>query len=205
MASASSCSAVPRSASSANPEAAKTTLGRMIAGSGNANRRADRARRHRQRRFRAPLEPAGTVLRSNASGSNRQGRDGRVQMVFRQSYESLNPRQHVLDILSRPLRKQLNLPKAEIVPTVPLRLLDEVGLDADYLYRFANQMSDAQCQRVAIARALSISPPILVLDEPTTGMDLPIQGRILNLLRAASGEPEARPICSSPTIFRSLS
>ncbi|MFX8312576.1 ATP-binding cassette domain-containing protein, partial [Acinetobacter baumannii] len=66
-----------------------------------------------------------------------------------------------------------------------LRLLDRVGIPnpAARIDAYPHQMSGGQRQRVMIAIALSCNPDILLADEPTTALDVTIQGQILDLIR----------------------
>ena len=63
-----------------------------------------------------------------------------------------------------------------------IRLLEMVDLPSDFSSRFPHQLSGGQARRVCIARALAQMPDIIIADEPTAGLDVSIQGEILNLL-----------------------
>ena len=64
----------------------------------------------------------------------------------------------------------------------PAELLDRVGLSTAMLGSYPHQLSGGQRQRVAIALTLAGDPDLLVADEPTTGLDAILQGRVLGLL-----------------------
>jgi len=62
------------------------------------------------------------------------------------------------------------------------RLLNLVGLTDDFADRYPHQLSGGQARRVGVARALALSPKLIIADAPTAGLDVSIQGEILNLL-----------------------
>jgi phosphonate transport system ATP-binding protein len=76
------------------------------------------------------------------------------------------------------------------------RLLADVGLGEEHLYRRASQLSGGQQQRVAIARAFIAEPDVVLADEPVASLDPKISADILALLRAASRRAGATVLCS---------
>jgi peptide/nickel transport system ATP-binding protein len=101
-----------------------------------------------------------------------------VQMVFQDPYASLHPRHSVDHVLA----ETLYLHGFHDIDARVVKLLNDVGLDGKFRFRYPHQLSGGQRQRVAIARALAPEPRILLLDEPTSALDVSVQAEILNLL-----------------------
>ena len=105
----------------------------------------------------------------------------RVQMIFQDPYQTLNPRQRVAAIVNEPLRVQ-GIPSDEREERMR-RALDDVGLDPErFLDRYPHQLSGGQRQRVAIAAALVLEPEGLICDEPVSMLDASVRAQILNVL-----------------------
>ena len=106
-----------------------------------------------------------------------------TQMIFQDAVGSLNPRMTVRQTLEEVLRHSRRSSDASGSRRAA-ELLDLVGLSSAVLDQYPREMSGGQCQRVSIARALACRPEILIADEPVSALDVSVQARILNLLRA---------------------
>ena len=105
-----------------------------------------------------------------------------VQIVFQDPFASLNPRMRTIDALSEPYIIHGIVPRREIKDRV-VDLINKVGLNDEALSKYPHEFSGGQRQRICIARALSVSPELIVADEPLSALDVSIQAQIINLLQ----------------------
>jgi peptide/nickel transport system ATP-binding protein len=116
----------------------------------------------------------------------------RVAYVAQNATTALNPAIPVGRQLAQPLSRHLHLRGGELRDR-EVELLESVGIPnpPGALDRYPHQFSGGQQQRIAIAIALSCKPEVLILDEPTTGLDVTTQARISALLRSLVAETGA--------------
>ncbi|NOD35788.1 MULTISPECIES: ABC transporter ATP-binding protein [unclassified Ruegeria] len=104
----------------------------------------------------------------------------RMSMMFQDPVGSLSPRMTVGDLVTEPFR--IHGIEGRNLRDEAERLLTLVGLPTSFDSRFPHQLSGGQARRVGVARAIALDPALIIADEPTAGLDVSVQGEVLNLL-----------------------
>ena len=144
----------------------KTTIARTIAGLHPAS--AGDLKLHG--------EPLGANLRQRTAEQRR-----RIQMIFQNPSDALNPRHTIHASIARPARFLRGLSAAAADEEVG-RLLELVRLPAGLARRYPVELSGGELQRVGIARALAAEPELIICDEITSALDVSVQAAVLKLL-----------------------
>lgn len=109
-----------------------------------------------------------------------------VSMMFQDAVASLSPRRTIGALVTEPLR--IHGAATRDLAAEARRLLALVGLPADFADRYPHQISGGQARRVGLARAVALAPRLVIADEPTAGLDVSVQGEILNLMARLQAE-----------------
>lgn len=137
-------------------------------------------------RIFAGLEkPDNGLIRYKDEVISQAGRHGKhifrrkIQILFQDPGGTFNPVRSLGSSFKQVIRMPgINLPDGGIAA-----VLHEVGLHCEILSRFPQEISGGQAQRLALARILLVKPELIILDEPSSALDLSVQAQILHLLK----------------------
>ncbi len=124
---------------------------------------------------------------SDLDSAGRKDLRRQVQMVFQDPMAALDPRMRVGDLVSEPLLIH-GIGDAALRRAKAAELFTRVGLSADQIDRYPHEFSGGQRQRICIARALALNPQLVIADESVSALDVSVQARVLDLLRALQRE-----------------
>lgn len=119
-----------------------------------------------------------------ASRVGRRNLQNKLSIVFQDYTTSANPRFRIRDIIGEGLTVQERREGKKLDRKAETsRLLELVGLPADFADRFPHELSGGQLQRVCIARAVACKPEIILFDEAISSLDAHTQVQVMDLLR----------------------
>ncbi len=113
---------------------------------------------------------------------------GKIQFIFQDPFSALNPRisveKLILEVLIKHQPSLNNHEREELI----LKLIMDVGLTKESLFKYPHQFSGGQRQRIVIARALAAKPEFIIADESVSALDVSVQAQVLNLLNDLKSE-----------------
>jgi peptide/nickel transport system ATP-binding protein/oligopeptide transport system ATP-binding protein len=106
-----------------------------------------------------------------------------IKLIFQDPYASLNPRMTVKDIIGENIDIDKTYPTKKERDARIVEVMEQTGLNLDFMGRYPHEFSGGQRQRIGIARAIVLQPKLVICDEPVSALDVSIQAKIINLLK----------------------
>ena len=111
----------------------------------------------------------------------------KISMVFQGAMNSLTPVYTIGKQMLETLKRHIEMDKTEALKLIE-EYLGYVGLHSNIANRYPHELSGGMKQRAVIAAALFLKPKLVILDEPTTALDVIVQAQIINLLKKLKKE-----------------
>ena len=129
------------------------------------------------------------IMKLSNEAFRREIRWKKISMVPQAAMNALNPVMRIGDQVAEPVMVHLGLSKKEALAQA-LQMFEQVGVPADFLHRYAFELSGGMRQRAALAMSLVTLPDLVILDEPTSALDVLTQANIMNLMKRVKKELE---------------
>jgi oligopeptide/dipeptide ABC transporter ATP-binding protein len=122
------------------------------------------------------------IMQLSTEDFRKQIRWKKIAMVPQAAMNALNPVMRIGDQVAEPAMVHLGMSRSDALGRA-LKMFEQVGVPADFLHRYAFELSGGMRQRAALAMSLVTEPQLVILDEPTSALDVLTQANIMNLMK----------------------